>query len=98
MNQLSLLEPEPTGANRPNGRLADLMDRWREALARKEAIPVKDREGRIEADSVAYDIEREIVEALEGRIPAVVYHRGAFYVLSRSMLLQAELINLEEQA
>lgn len=76
--------------------LASLMRRWLDALARKEAIPIKNREARIDADTVAFDIEREIVESLDGRIPAVVFFRNEWYVISRSMLLKAEFVNLEE--
>jgi len=97
MNQLSLLDAEPTDVNVRNRTLATLMARWLDALARKESIPVKNREARIDADTVAYDIEREINEALEGRIPVAIFYRNEFYILQRHMLFKAELINLEDQ-
>jgi hypothetical protein len=96
MSRLSPLDAAET--NPSNDGLAVLMGRWLDALARKDAIPAKDREGRIDADTVAFDIEREIVGALEGRTPAVIFHRNEWYVLSRSILLKAEFINLEESS
>jgi len=97
MNQMSLLEPDAPGSHQ-DAALGRLMARWIDALARKEAIPYRDREARIDADTVAFDIEQEIVESLKGRTPAVIFHRNEWYVVSRSILLKAELINLEESA
>jgi len=97
MNQLSLLDTKPAEANVRNRTLATLMARWLDALAREQAIPVKDREGRIDAATAAFEIEQEIVLALDDRIPVAIFYRNQFYILQRHMLFKAELINLEDQ-
>jgi len=101
MNQMSLLDTEPIKLNVRNRTLATLMGRWLDALAREQALPAKDREGRIDAATVAFGIEREIIAelaSLEGKIPAVIIYRNEWYIVSRSVLLKAEFINLEESA
>lgn len=90
MNQLGLFES--TGTD-----LSGLMERWLDALAAKDALPVRDREGRIEAFLEAGKREMEIIDFLEGRKPAVIRHRGEYYVLATAMLLKATLIDTEEQ-
>ena len=94
MSQLGLFDAKPATGD-PG--LADLFRRWRDAVAAYDRIPVKDREARIEADTDAFDIERAIVDSLEGRTPCVVLYEGNHYILARSMVLKATLIDLEAE-
>lgn len=93
MSQGTLFDAPPSESS-----LGRLVASWRAACERKEAIPYRNREARIEADAAAFAIEREIVAELDGRTPAVLYYRGEWYALSGHMILKAEFINLEEEA
>ncbi len=91
MSQGTLFDAPPA-----EGVLGRLVASWRDACDRKEAIPYKNREARIEADAAAFAIEREIIAELGDRVPAVLYYRGEWYALSKHLILKAEFINLEE--
>lgn len=77
--------------------LAEKMARYVEARDRAESVPSKDQKARIRAFEDFYKAENDVVEALGGKVPAVIRYGGKTYCIARSLIVEATEFNLEDR-
>jgi len=74
--------------------LADRMARFIAARGRVESGPIKDQKAQNKAFEEFFKAEGDVVEALGGKVPAVIRYGGKTYCIARSMVLEATEFNV----